>query len=104
MKKRRKRVACDQYDRYCRQIDKEDDLIDKRIGWLLTSQTILFAALSLSGDSVAGVLLQVVPIAGLGSSLLIGFSIWAALFSIVEYRGNLLKGCPSESDPDKLYP
>ena len=92
------------YDRYCRQIDKEDELIDRRINWLLTSQSILFAAVGLSGNEVAIIVLSVVPWVGLCSSFAIGVTVWAALLSITRYRNKLKKLCPPRDDPEQYYP
>ncbi len=37
------------YERYCREIDKEDSLIDQRLNWMLAAQALLFGALGVSG-------------------------------------------------------
>lgn len=64
-----------EYGRYCRQIDNEDGLVNQRINWLLSSQSILFAALGLTGKGTPVSVLQAVPWVGLGSSLAIGVSV-----------------------------
>ncbi len=92
------------YNRYCRQIDKEDELIDKRINWLLTSQSILFAAVGLSGDKMAGIVQSVVPWVGLCSSFAIGVTVLAASLSFTRYRNKLLELCPPRNDPEQYYP
>lgn len=92
------------YSRYCSQIDKEDELIDRRVNWLLTSQSILFAAVGLSGNETAGIVLSVVPWVGLWSSFAIGVTIWAASLSLTQYRNNLKKLCDPKKDPDQYYP
>lgn len=93
------------YDRYCRQLDKEDQLINERVNWLLVSQSLLFAAVGLSGEGVTNIILKAVPWVGLFSSAGIGVSVLAALLSFKRYRKTLLKKvcCPS-SDPDEYYP
>lgn len=97
-------VFTDGYGRYCRQIDKEDELINRRVHWLLASQSILFAAVGLSGNEMAGIVLFVVPWVGLLLSLAIGATIWAASLSFTRYRNNLKKVCPPRYDPNKYYP
>ena len=61
-------ISLDTYDRYCRQIDKEDDLINQRINWLLVSQSILFAALGISNRTILDVTLEV-ALVGIGVSV-----------------------------------
>lgn len=92
------------YERYCSQIDKEDELIDRRVNWLLTSQSILFAAVGLSGNEMAGIVLSVVPLVGLCSSLAIGFTIWAASLTLTRYRNRLMELCPPRNDPKQYFP
>ena len=57
-------ISTEGYRRYCSQMDKEDELIDRRVNWLLTSQAILFAAVGLSGNNTAEIVLSVVPWVG----------------------------------------
>jgi hypothetical protein len=89
------------YDRYCRQIDKEDELVNQRVNWLLSSQSILFAAIGLTGHDAVS---QVVPWVGLGSSLAIGMSVWAAVRSLNRYREVLLEKLQPEMDLLWHYP
>ncbi len=94
-------VSTAAYDRYCSQIDKEDELIDRRVNWLLTSQSILFAAVGLTGNEIV---LSVVPWVGLCSSFAIGVTVWAASFSLGRYR-KMLKGvCRPTNDLEQYYP
>lgn len=97
-------ISTEGYRRYCRQIDKEDELIDRRVNWLLTSQAILFAAVGLSGNGTAGIVLSVVPWVGLWSSLAIGVSVWAASLSLTRYRNKLMELCPPRNDSEQQYP
>ena len=97
-------IFSDQYDRYCRQIDKEDGLVDQRINWLLLSQSILFAAIGVSGQEVAKITLRVIPLVGIVSSLIIGVSVLAALLSLLRYREILMKVCPPKEDSDFSCP
>ena len=93
-----------EYDRYCHDIDKEDDLIDQRVRWLLMSQSILFAAVGVSDESTAGITLRVVPFVGIFCSLGILSSLLAALLSLDRYRKALLRNCPRSEDEDCCYP
>ncbi len=97
-------ISTEGYRRYCSQIDKEDELINRRVNWLLTSQAILFAAVGLSGNEMAGIVLSVVPWVGLWSSLAIGVTVWAASLSFTRYRNKLMKLCPPRNDPEQYYP
>ena len=93
------------YDRYCRQLDKEDQLINERINWLLVSQSLLFAAVGLSSEGVTSIILKAVPWVGLFSSVGIGISVLAAVLSLKKYRKTLLdKVCCPSSNPDECYP
>ena len=92
------------YDRYCRQIDKEDELVNLRINWLLSSQALLFAAIGLASDGMSNVVRQVIPWVGLGSSLAIGVSVWAAVRSLNRYREILLEKLQPEMDLLWHYP
>ena len=97
-------ISTEVYCRYCSQMDKEDDLIDRRVNWLLTSQAILFAAVGLSGNDTAGIVLSVVPWVGFCSSLAIGVTVWAASFSFTQYRNRLKELCPPRNDLEQYYP
>jgi hypothetical protein len=104
MEPKTSKVFSQEYDRYCRQIDKEDNLMDQRINWLLMSQSILFAAVGVSDASIAKITLKVVPFVGIGCSLGIGSSILAALLSLTRYRKTLEQVCPPSEDKDCCYP
>ncbi len=93
-----------QYERYCQAMDKEDGLIDQRVNWLLVSQSILFAALGISSQEIVEVTIVVIPIVGMGASLLIGVSILAAFLSFLRYRRILLEECPRTTDSKRRYP
>ena len=92
------------YDRYCRQIDKEDNLIDQRLNWMLASQSLLFGALGISGRHIAGLMYFIIPLVGLGVSILVGASVRAAVLSLQHYRDNLAKACPQEYDKNLCLP
>ena len=94
-------VSTAAYDRYCSQIDKEDELIDRRVNWLLTSQSILFAAVGLTGNEIV---LSVVPWVGLCSSFAIGVTVLAALLSFTRYRNMLKELCRPKNDPEHYFP
>ena len=92
------------YGRYCRQLDKEDKLIDQRLTWLLASQSILFGAIGLSNPRVAEITLAVVPLVGIGTAVLIGASVRAAQTSFQNYRNTLLTVCSPEEDKERAFP
>ena len=92
------------YDRYCHQIDKEDNLMDQRVNWLLMSQAILFAAIGVSNDNIAEITLIVIPFVGFFCSLGIGLSLLAAIRSLTRYRKILKDVCPSGEDIGCCYP
>ncbi len=97
-------IFSDQYDRYCRQIDKEDTLIDQRVNWLLVSQSILFAALGLTRQNISDLFLVVIPAVGIACSVFIGASIYGAALSLQHYRRDMLDKCRPSDDPNLLYP
>jgi len=97
-------VFADTYDRYCSQIDKEDELIDKRVNWLLTSQSILFAAVGLSGAGITKLFLPAVSLVGLFTALTIGVSVWAASRTLLWYQKKLIQICPPENDQNNIFP
>ena len=94
----------DTYERYCREIDKEDNLIDQRLNWLIASQSLLFAALSLSDKPITGFMVWIIPIVGMGVSFVVGESVRGAVASLNQYRNNLIKACPKEWDKEKCFP
>ena len=79
------------YDRYKTQLDKEDELINNRVKWLLGTQTILFAAIKVTSSRPASEILEAVSVVGLASSSAIGISTLAAILSFLKYRKNLLR-------------
>ena len=97
-------ISRDAYDRYCRQIDKEDSLIDQRLNWMLASQSLLFVALGISSQQIAGLMYLIIPIVGIGVSILVGVSVRAAVLSWQHYRENLEESCPQEYDQKKHFP
>ena len=50
----------EKYDRYCRELDKEDKLLNDRVTWLLVSQSILFAAVRLGGQDPGGNIVEII--------------------------------------------
>ena len=92
------------YDRYCNQIDKEDNLIDQRLNWMLASQSLLFGALGISGQGIANLMYFIVPLVGIGMSILVGASVRAAVNSLEQYRENLIKACPEGYDRNLCLP
>ena len=77
------------YERFCRELDKEDELLKDRVNWLLISQAILFAAVGFSSDGAGAGIAQVVPWVGIALALAIWLSIWAAISSYSRYRTEL---------------
>ena len=92
------------YGRYCRPIDKEDNLMDQRLNWMIASQSLLFGALGVSHQKIAGLMYLVIPIVGIGTSILVGISVWGAVASLKQYRDNLEEACPQECDKEKHFP
>lgn len=92
------------YERYCRELDKEDGLINDRVNWLLVSQSILFAAVGLAGEGPGRIIVKIVPWVGCALSVVIWVSVLAAISSFLEYRGLLKKSCPPDFDLDAAYP
>jgi hypothetical protein len=92
------------YDRYCRQIDKEDNLIDQRLNWMIVSQSLLFGALGVSNQHIAGLMYLIIPLVGIGVSILVGTSVWAAVSSLQHYRVCLEEACPREDDKNMCLP
>jgi hypothetical protein len=79
------------YKRYGAQLDKEDNLINNRVGWLLATQTILFAAVKFGDGNAPPDVLHAIKIVGFYSSIAILFSVFAACLSFVIYRRRLHK-------------
>jgi hypothetical protein len=96
------------YEKYCAQMDKEDDLINSRVNWLLVSQTILFGALAVGegtlGEPIEETIFRVVAALGISSSTIIWISILGAVRSFCRYRHLLLQVCPEDEDADYEYP
>ena len=96
------------YEKYCGLMDKEDDLINNRVNWLLASQSILFAALAIGqgalDEPLGETIIKVVTVLGLSSSLVIWVSVMGAVRSFCRYRYLLLQVCPKAEDTDHEYP
>jgi len=96
------------YKEYSKRLKFEHDLINRRITWLLTSQTILFAAYGLGAkkDSIISPnFLTVIAISGLVSSLLLFVGIVAnALAKHQSWQDylNVVKECDESQIPEKL--
>ena len=90
------------YDRFCAQLDHEDELISNRINWLLASQSLLFGALKFGQgpDTVSNVIICV----GLFSSLIIGISTLAAVLAYRRYRKQLKNAFESANGAKKCFP
>lgn len=91
------------YDRYCRELDKEDKVLNDRVTWLLVSQSILFAAVQLGGQGPGGNIVKIIAKVGCALSVIIWLSVLAAIFSFLRYRFRLRKCCPPANDPDEAY-
>ena len=92
------------YKRYCRQLDKEDTLIDQRLNWMIASQSILFAALGLTNNSLFSIISIVVPIVGLSVSCSVGISVRAAVSSYYKYRDRFVRACSPTADTEFHFP
>ena len=94
----------EKYNRYCHELDKEDKLLNDRVTWLLVSQSILFAAVQLGGQSPGGNIVEIIAKVGCALSIIIWLSVLAAIFSFMRYLLQLKKCCPPANDHDKVYP
>lgn len=92
------------YERYCRELDKEDGLINDRVNWLLVSQSILFAAVGLAGEGPGRIIVKIVPWVGCALAVTIGLSVLAAIKSFWDYRALLKESRPQDPDLDRAYP
>ena len=97
-------IPLEPYKRYCRQLDKEDTLIDQRLNWMIASQSLLFAALGLTGNSLFSIISIIVPIVGLCVSYFVGSSVRAAVSSYDRYRDKLVIACPPSADIEFHFP
>ncbi len=89
---------------YCHQIDKEDDLVNQRIQWLLMSQAILFAAAALESGALNKIVQPVIPIVGLASSLAIWASVIAAILTMCRYRRHVFTVCENYTGDESAFP
>jgi hypothetical protein len=73
---KREKVKADEYrrifDDYVEGLEFEHELINRKITWLLTSQTILFAALGLTLRTPSLKFVQVIAAVGLLISIIVG--------------------------------
>jgi len=94
------------YQKYCKQLDKEDTLINNRVNWLLASQSLLFTALAIgetgAGAAFRGAIASIVPVFGFSSALLMWLSVLGAIRSFFRYRYLLGSVCPV--DDARRYP
>ena len=71
-------------------IQHENDLINSRMGWMITLQGLLFAALGASINRQSGentFFLKLIPLIGLFSSLLTAWGIFTAQLAIARLQG-----------------
>ena len=92
------------YARYCHELDKEDKLLNDRVTWLLVSQSILFAAVKLGGNRVGENIVTIIATVGCALSVIIWFSVLAAICSFLTYRSELKKSYPEDDNCRKAYP
>ena len=97
-------IPLEPYKRYCRQLDKEDTLIDQRLNWMIASQSLLFAALGLTNNSLFSIISIVVPIVGLCVSYFVGISVRAAVSSYYKYSDKLVRACSPSADTEFHFP
>ena len=89
---------------YCHQIDKEDELVNQRVQWLLMSQAILFAAVALESEAIKKIVQPVIPFVGLASSLAIWASVLAAIMTMWRYRRHLFVECEMYAGDESAFP
>ena len=94
----------EEYNRFCRELDKEDKLLNDRVTWLLVSQSILFAAVRLGGQGPGGNIVEIIAKVGCALSVIIWLSVLGAIFSYLRYSFQLKKCCPPANDHNKAYP
>lgn len=81
----------DIYERYEVQLQKEDELTNNRVKWLLGTQTILFAAIKVGNSNPNPKILEAVRFVGLASSIAIGISILASTLCFAKHRKRLIE-------------
>ncbi len=85
----------DRYERTFSRIVREDELINHRMVWLLTSQSILFGAYALQKPSPSqSIIVQLIPWVALSLCLLIYTSIIAAVLATYCFRKEFSKEFP----------
>lgn len=94
----------DMYERYHRELDKEDGLVNDRVNWLLLSQSILFAAIGFAEQGTAQIIYKVVPWVGCFLSVAIWLSVVAAISSYGRFRKLMKVNCSAEQYPLEAYP
>jgi hypothetical protein len=91
------------YQLYRQRIDREDDLVHQRVTWLLTGQSILFAAWGMSakqGGTPPAASTAVLVAVGLAVCVVLYPGILAALVAIEGFRREYEAGCRGR----KLHP
>ena len=71
----------DEYEVYSHRMQFEHELINRRITWLLTSETILFAAYSFALENKESPFLEIVASVGLWISLSVFLGVIAAILA-----------------------
>jgi hypothetical protein len=89
--------ALDQYHAVRSQIEHEDNLVNQRLSWLLSSQSFFFTAyaISLNGpplirskslENTVGLLILLLPLVSILSAILIGLTVWAGMWTMQKLR------------------
>jgi hypothetical protein len=90
-------ASLDQYRMVRQQIEHEDNLVNQRLSWLLSSQSFFFTAyaISLNGptiirskslESTVGLLILLLPLVSILSAVLIGLTVWAGMWTMQKLR------------------
>jgi hypothetical protein len=92
------------YETFCKEIYREDELINERTNWLLASQSIFFAAVAFSNGKMESLPVIIMALLGLFTSLSFFISIRAAIKSIKRYRDRLLETCKPHCTDIACFP
>ena len=92
------------YETFCKEIYREDELINERTNWLLASQSIFFAAVAFSNSKIESLPVIIMALLGFFTSLSFFISIRAAIKSIERYRDRLEETCKPNCEDIACFP
>ena len=94
----------DIYNMYREDMKIEDELINQRLGWLLLTNGILFAAFGHAFENNINILINLLVFIGISTSIAMAISVWAARRRVIQLDKYLNNIHSRLKAPSELFP